>query len=190
MKPMITMFSMLFATLSFAEEQAVPVSKATELAVHRIERLVTLKKIDEVFRNQLVSLRVEKTAENNATYKVVAKVAPAASGKASAITLWQDSQGKTLSHSVEMEGAPANPQNWPDKDAASLMEEALHFVLEGWVNHPEVKVFYTDMKTISLSAVQDGRGQLVAQFRVAENSPKTLVIRLDSAGRFLSHELN
>lgn len=168
----------------------VPISKATELAVHRIERLVTLKKIDETFRTQLIGLRAERSQENGATYKVVGIVSPASNGKSSAITLWQDNNGKTLAHSVDQQSAPANPFSWPDKDPVSLMEEGLHFVLEGWAKHPEVKAFYTGLESISLRPVQGARGELIAQFQVkSDDDARTLIINLDSGGRFLSHEL-
>lgn len=192
-KNILAALMMLFTVSAFAHDPTpgtVAISKATELGVHRIERLVTLKRIDETFRTQLVSLRAERTEENGAAYKVYGYVAPASNGKSSAITLWQDSQGKTLAHSVDQQAAPANPFNWPSKDPVNLTEEALHFVLEGWEKHPEVKDFYVDLKTLSLRPVQDDRGDLVAQFSVTSgHTDKTLIINLNQDGRFLSYEL-
>lgn len=185
---------MLFNVNAFAHDEPLPgtiaISRATELAVHRIERLVILKKIDAVFLTALVGLRAETSSENGATYKVSGYVAPGADGKSLSITLWQDIQGKTLAFNVAQASLPVSPFTWPTKDSVTLMEEGLHFVLEGWVQYPEVKAFYTGLQTIDLAPVQDAQGNLLAQFKVTSHEDaRTLTILLKSDGSFVSHEI-
>ena len=192
-KLLITVMSILFSAGASAHKQApdvIAVSKAVELGVHRIERLVTLKKIDEAFRLHLIGLGAELSQENGATYKVHGYMAPGADGKSTTITLWMDNQGKTLAYNVTAASAPSNPFSWPTKDSVTLMEEGLHFVLEGWAQHPEVKSFYTGLQTISLTPVRDGQGNIQAQFKVtSDDTPQTLFINLKTDGTFLSYEV-
>ena len=179
---------------AFAHEEipgVIAISKATELAVHRIERLVTLKKIDATFQTALIGLRAESSSENGATYKVYGYVSPGADGKSLTLTLWMDNQGKTLSYNVTQAQAPANPFVWPVKDSVTLMEEGLHFVLEGWVKNPEVKAFYLGLKSISMMPVKDAQGNLLAQFKVtSDDDARTLTINLKADGTFVSFDLN
>src|SRR3989344_1642018 len=162
----------LFSTSIFAHDPpagTIAISKATELGVHRIERLVTLKKIDVYFQTALVSLAAEPTIENGATSKVYGYAAPGVDGKSSLITMWQDGQGKTLAYLVGAVSQPANPVTWPAVDAATLMENGLHFVLEGWLQYPELKMFYTGLQTISLSQATDVQGNLLAKINVTSD---------------------
>jgi len=190
---MITAVAMLTSAVALAHDETpgvIAISKATELGVHRIERLVTLKKIDEAFRNHLIGLRAERSSENGATYIVYGYVAPGSDGNSLAITLWMDNQGKTLAYNVLQAGLPANPFVWPVKDAATLMEEGLHFVLEGWSQYPEVKAFYSGLQSISMNPAQDAQGNLLAQFKVtSDDDTRTLIINLKADGTFVSHEL-
>ena len=189
----LLLFFMTLSASAFAHDETpgvIAISKATELGVHRIERLVTLKKIDEAFVSHLIGLRAERSTENGATYKVHGYVAPGADGKSLTITLWMDNQGKTLAYNVTQAGLPANPFSWPVKDAATLMEEGLHFVLEGWVQNPDVKAFFTGLQTIALAPAQDAQGNLIAQFKVtSDDDARTLTINLKADGTFLSHSI-
>lgn len=191
---LLTTCLLLLSSIAFAHDDppngAITAAKATELAVHRIERLVTLKKIDPSFQNNVISLRAEESTENGATYKVYGTLAPGANGVSTQITLLQDAQGKTLSYALVPGPAPANPFVWPAADGLTLMEDALHFVLEGWVQHPEVKVYYNGLQSISLAPVKDSQGNLVAQCQVtSDDDNRVLVINLKADGTFLSYQV-
>lgn len=178
---------------AFAHDEVpgqLPISKVTELGVHRIERLVTLKKIDDAFRTNLAAMTAERSTENGAVFKVYGHQAPGADGKSSVVTLWMDGEGKTLSFAVTPGTASANPPLWPDKDAVTLVEEGLHFVLEGWAQHPDVKPFYTGLQSIIMAPSQDAQGQLLAQYKVtSDDDTKTLTINLKPDGTFVSYEI-
>jgi hypothetical protein len=165
------------------------ISKATELGVHRIERLVTLNRIDPTFLSNLQVLKVERVNENGAVFKITALTEPGANNQASSLIMLSDNQGKVLSHTPGPVIAPANPVAWPIKDAGTLFEDALHFVLEGWVQNPPAKAFYLGLMTISLEALNEN-GQLVAHFVVtSDDDARTLHIKLATDGTVLSHEI-
>lgn len=184
-------FSMGQFTFAQAETLNVTsVSKAVEIGVHRIERLVTLKKIDPMFQSALYGMRAERTTEGGATYKIYGYSSPDADNQSSTITMLSDAQGKVLSYSVGQIYTPANPVNWPDKDALTLMEDALHFVLEGWVQYPEVKPFYIGLVTISIAPANNAEGKAIVQAAVTSaNDARTLYIKLNTNGTFISHEI-
>ena len=76
---LLLLSALMMSGVAFAQDEipgVIAISKATELAVHRIERLVTLKKIDAVFQTALVGLRAESSTENGATYKTYGYVSP------------------------------------------------------------------------------------------------------------------
>lgn len=185
-------FSLLMSASALAHSetpgQAV-IAKATELGVHRIERLVTLNRLDPMFTSNLQMLRAERVSDGAAVYKITAFTEPGADKQSSTLTLLSDNQGKVLSHVAGAVVTPLNPIAWPIKDALTLFEDALHFVLEGWVQHPEVKAFYLGLMTISLVAEKSG-GQLVAHFSVtSDDDPRTLHIFLNPDGSVISHEI-
>lgn len=189
----------LFATVLFstsvvqaqntASEQ-IAIAKATELAVHRIERLVTLKKIDPMFRDALVGLTAETTTDAGAAFKVVGLISPAADGTRGSIVLLLDAQGKTLSFNVLSAAAPIQPFVWPQKDASTLLEEGLHFVLEGWVSHSEVKAFEAGLSSISIEPVTSAQGELMAEFKVTSTlDSRVLTVLLKADGSFVTHSV-
>lgn len=165
------------------------IAKATELGVHRIERLVTLNRIDPTFVSNLQVMKAERVNQGGAIYKITALVEPDANGQTSTLEMMSDKTGKVLSHTAGTVYPPANPIVWPIKDAATLFEDALHFVLEGWVQYPEVKNFYLGLMTITLQAINEN-GQMIAYFTVtSDDDSRTLHIKLKTDGTVISHEI-
>lgn len=193
MKNLILAASFFAALTAFAHEEdpnAVAIAKATELGVHRIERLVILKKIDPMFADSLAIMRAERTGDSTQPYRVEAEALPDAHGKSSRVQMLSDSAGKVLSYTVSETFVPAAPVAWPILDAATLMEEGLHFVLDGWVTHPEVKPFFLGLTSISMRAGTDEAGHLIALFEVtSDDDPRVLHIALNADGSFRNYEL-
>jgi hypothetical protein len=184
---------LLFTTTSWAHETppgAIAKAKAAELAVHRIERLVTLKKIDPFFQTSLTSMQIEVTGENGAVFKVTGWTAEGQGEEASSIVIFQDSQGKAISYSLGPIFQPTSPFVWPAADAATLMESSLHFVLEGWVDFPEVKEYFNHFESVNLEPWKNQQGELFALFKVrAEDNPSILYIVLKPDGSFVSYQI-
>lgn len=180
------------ASTAFAE--AISLSKAAELSCHRIERLVTLKKIDESFMNNLgtVSVTAQKQAQpTDPAFKVMISLYPGADGKSAQLQLLMDDQGKTLSFNVIAGPVSANPPKWQDKDSVTLAENSLHYVLDGWqTSNPNVKPFFTDMKSLRLSQIVDASGQTLSKTEFLSNLvTTTLEVYLKLDGTFVSAQI-
>ena len=92
-------------------------AKVTELASHRIDRLVTLNKIDSSFLNRLSKLEVSIVENQNPVfYQVIATQNPNAAGNPLRMALLFDEDGKPLSFQVFPHGSVGEDQQWPDKD--------------------------------------------------------------------------
>lgn len=178
---------LLFGSNIFAQE-SVSRAKATELSVHRIERLVILKKIPETFLNHISKIVLTKESNGEIAFKSFVFLENKNVASAN-LEINMDDQGKTISHQVVSENVSPDAYFWPQKDSATLIEDALHFVLEGWVEHSEVKIYFDQFESIELTKFESS-SDLVAHFIVtATNTQKKLHIYLKPDGTFLSHEL-
>lgn len=112
-----------------ASAQDAPRGKAAELSLHRLEKLVILRRIDPSFLTASTSVTLEAPRTEDPYY--IAKIAqvPGADGTRKVLEVQLDFEGRVLRHSVaagaESVGAPV----WPDKDPVTLMEYALHCVV-------------------------------------------------------------
>ena len=194
-----TLFTIILASFGIAQAQTAPLAtmtlaKAVELGCHRIERLVTLKKIDESFLRNLGTMSVVPMTAAQPTdpsFKVVASQYPGADGTSMQLELLMDSQGKTLSSNVITGSASASAPAWPDKDSVTLVENSLHYVLDGWQGvAPQVEPFYTDLKSLRISQIKDGSGQTLSKTEFLSNKVgSTLVVYLKMDGSLSSTEM-
>ncbi len=194
MKRICLVLLMATTGASTALAESISLSKAVELSCHRIERLVTLKKIDESFMSNLgtVSVTAQKQAQpTDPAFKVMISLYPGADGTSTQLQLLMDDQGKTLSFNVIAGPASANPPKWQDKDSVTLTENSLHYVLDGWqTSNPDVKPFFTDMKSLRLSQIVDASGQTLSKTEFLSNSvATTLEVYLKLDGTFVSAQV-
>lgn len=168
----------------------ISIAKAVELGAHRIERLVVLKKIDPTFRTALINLTAERTSQMGARFKIVAVVSPDAQKKSSTIAILVDQKGKVLSYKVGEMAKPLDPTIWPEKDALSLIENSLHFVLDGVAQNPDLKPFNDGLLSIALTPGKDADGKMVALSTLtSDDDTRSLLITLETNGNVLSHEI-
>lgn len=190
---MVRGFMTIAAGLLMATAQpaaAAPVSKSTaaELAVHRIERLVSLRRIDESFMARFKALTLEALPNGGAgvpTFKASASQEADQGRTPIMLELVLDEAGKTLSHTVKDGQAATDPVQWPDKDAVTLIELALHHV-----DHLATQAQYTpysrDFASIEISPANVG-GRDVAEISVRSSSTaRKLKIELSLSGDVLS----
>ena len=193
------LFSLIFASVSLVQAQTTPsaninLAKAVELGCHRIERLVTLKKIDESFLRNIGTMSATAMTAAQPTdpsFKVVASQYPGSDGSSAQLEMLMDSQGKTLSFNVIAGSAAANPPVWPDKDSVTLVENSLHYVLDGWQGvDPNVEPFYTGLKSLRISQVKDSSGQSLSKTEFLSNTVgTTLSVYLKMDGTLSSTEI-
>jgi len=184
-------------TTSFASTSdaapAVSRARAAELALHRIENLVILKKIQptHVARMRSLSLSVlnRKTDEEPA-FLATAIQFPAADGSASSIQIPLKVDGKALKQVETLGSEPVSAPSWPNVDAVTLAENALH-CLQGekldnqrpnlCVNS-EIAAYGSEFSSLVLTQLSTNTGPIaVIDIRGAHASP-VLRIQLKADG--------
>ncbi len=179
------------AQISTAQQVATGIAKAKaiELTAHRIDRLVSLNKIDASFLSKTAKMELS-IIENQvpAYFKVRVSQTQPASGEALQMDVVYDVNGKPLSFNV-LPGGNAGPDDgWTGVDAVTLIENGLHYVLENGETDANVKPFYTALTTIALTKGQlDGKPVALIQMKSSE-STLTLNVYVDFDGTFISTE--
>lgn len=177
--------------MAFAQEAAPGIvkAKAAELTAHRIDRLVSLSKIDGSFLTKTAKMEVV-VVQNQAPayYKVRVSQTQPASGEAMQMDVVYDGNGKPLSYNVLAGGNPGPDEGWTGVDAVTLMENGLHYVLENGEKNANVKPFYTALTTITLTKGQlNGKTVARTQMKSSE-SALTLNVYVNLDGTFISAE--
>lgn len=175
-----------------AQAAKLSLAKAAELGVHRVERLVTLKKIDETFLHKFQSAEIVSLTQNAPTdpaFKVTAAQVPGPDGTQSVVEIFLDEKGKALSNTVKMGTEATTAPRWPEKDPVTLTENALHVVLDG-INDPKLKPYYTGFKSLVLTQDRDATGLTIARFRLqSKDVDKVLEILLKTDGTVISQQI-
>lgn len=152
----------LFVTPFFA--QAASPVVAGELALHRIEKLVQLKRIEEAYITNFQNVTAEVLTQNQPTdpafRTVVSQTRANNTDLPSKVTMLHNADGKVLSHTVAA-GANGVALNWPGKNSLELSESAFHYIEEHSMHHTELAPFDVGFK--DLTVTQETRnGKLVA----------------------------
>lgn len=177
--------------LTFAQEAAPGIvkAKAAELTAHRIDRLVSLNKIDGSFLTKAAKMEVS-VVQNQAPayYKVRVYQTQPASGDVLQMDVIYDGNGKPLSYNVLPGGNPGPDEGWTGVDAITLLENGLHYVLENGEKDANVRPFYTALTTITLTKGQLN-GKTVARTQMkSSDSAMTLNVYVNLDGSFVSAE--
>lgn len=177
--------------MAFAQEAAPGIvkAKAAELTAHRIDRLVSLSKIEGSFLTKTAKMEVS-VVQNQAPayYKVRVSQTQPASGEALQMDVVYDGNGKPLSYNVLAGGNPGPDEGWTGVDAVTLMENGLHYVLENGEKDANVKPFHTALTTITLTKGQlNGKTVARTQMKSSE-SALTLNVYVNLDGTFISAE--
>ena len=175
-----------------AQAAKLSLAKAAELGAHRVERLVTLRKIDETFLNKFQSIEVvalTQAVPTDPAFKATVGQVPGPDGTQSILEIFMDGAGKALSNTVKMGTEATTAPRWPEKDPVTLTENALHVVLEG-INDPKIKPYYTGFKSLTVSQDRDATGQTIARFRLqSKEVAKVLEILLKTDGTVISQQI-
>lgn len=190
----ITLVTMLIlgAQTSLAQAANIALAKAAELSVHRVERLVTLKKIEEPFMSKFSGVEIEALKQSKPTdpaFKATASQVAGPDGKQSKVEILMDGAGKALSHTVKPGTEATTAPRWPEKDPVTLSENAMHVVLDG-KNDPKFQPYFDGFKSIELSQDRDATGQTIARGKMkAVGVEKTLEVLLKTDGTVISSQL-
>lgn len=177
--------------MAFAQEAAPGIvkAKAAELTAHRVDRLVSLSKIDSSFLTKTAKMEVS-VVQNQAPayYKVRVSQTQPASGEPMQMDVVYDGNGKPLSYNVLPGGSPGPDEVWTGVDAVTLLENGLHYVLENGEKDANVKPFYTALTTITLAKGQlNGKTVARTQMKSSE-SALILNVYVNLDGSFVTAE--
>lgn len=153
------------AASSAARADAITNAKAAELSLHRVERLVTLKKVDESYQSKFSGLAVTPvthTSDTDPAYESLLKQSPGADGTLKSLKIVMDTTGKEIQHVVIAGADPTSPASWPIVDPVTLSENALHYILDNYTTVSQLEVFYVGLTTLTLSPVTDASGAAAA----------------------------
>lgn len=177
-----------------AQAQAASVNngKATELALHRVERLVIQNKIDASFQTKLSGVSVKVIPPHHGgdpSFEILIAQYPAADGSRRKVMIPIDSTGKAGTQKVTNGGEAANAPAWPEKDSISLFEESLHWLAEQSKTKPEFSAIESALSVVSLTQVTGQGGSLLAQVDLeGKEKEPFLRVRLKTDGTFDSSE--
>lgn len=131
-------FAILATALSSsAWAQSVSKAKIAELSAHRVDKLVVLGKIDATFRTKLERIDVAAVSEGAVVFKSLVSQTQPGAGKPMQVQLSFDKDGKPLAYQLIAGGVAGPDPQWPDKDALTLAEDCLHYVID---NSTDAKV--------------------------------------------------
>lgn len=155
------MIALGFSTVANAKELP---GKVSELALHRIEKLVILKKIEKTFLTDLKTVDFKNLTQSNPSdpaFQVTGSQVPGQDGTQKKIELNMDENGKTLSYNVLTGAVAKDPPQWPDKDALSLMEVGLHCVQGETIGTSTACANITELQRFNESLLQQDLSPIV-----------------------------
>lgn len=156
-------------------------AKAAELALHRIERLVTQNKIDEDYLLKLkgigLSVIPQEPRDNPLLprFQIMAEAYAAKDGTKKRLEIWMNAKGKVLEHKPLPGGEPDGAPTWPDKDPVTLAENALHRILDNVSIVPALAPFFNSLIEFTISPITDEAGSLLAAIDVMSSESNDIL---------------
>ncbi|MGE4133671.1 MAG: hypothetical protein AB7F86_18685 [Bdellovibrionales bacterium] len=185
----LVLFATIMTSWNLAWAAPVSVAKVAELTAHRIDRLVALGRIDAGFLKRLEKVEVTPLTSGPAAFKVIASQSrPADGSQPLQLELAFAADGKALSYQNVAGGTLGVDPAWPDKDAGTLTENALHYVLDN-ATDVKIKKFFDGLTSFTLIK-GDLNGAIVARGQVLStqtNEKLNVYVKLD--GTFISAEI-
>jgi hypothetical protein len=130
-------------------------AKIIELTLHRVERLVILKKAEATFQTKLKSLKLVALPHQNETdpsFKVTAFQYAGADGTQKSLEIVLDQEGKALSFSAKPGADAVNAPDFGDKDAVALAEASMHWLEDSGTSRPELAVYGQKLTQLTITA--------------------------------------
>lgn len=158
-------------------------AKAAELALHRIERLIILKKIPATFETNLSEVSATKLTQAQPTdpaFEAEISQIISQDGTQQKVQVFMDTNGRALSFTQTTGGEALNPPKWPVTDSVTFLEYSLH-CLEGELigtndlcqKTTTLREFETNFLNATLS--QDSAGLAVITITETSSTSKAIV---------------
>lgn len=190
LQSMIVLAALSFAVKAGAQAHITNVT-AAELAMHRVEKLVQLKKIEADFETKVKGFILTNYNPGNTTdpyFKAALYQYPAQDGTSKAVEIYLDHMGKALSFNVVAGGAASGYPTWTGKDPVTLIETALHFIENNADSMKELAPYRDELRSFYIVPAKDANNKDVALIGVAiDSSTKVLKILVNLDGKFNSY---
>lgn len=167
---------------------------AAELALHRLEKLVTLNRVDPEYQSNFWHLgltRLNPVKPTDPAFKVILSQNAGKDGLSDMVEIQQDKNGKALSHKAMVHTSDPSYISWPQKDPVTTSELVLHYFEDHYNPNDNSKiVFGENLSELVIAQELDQTGKLIAVVTL-KNSLDTslLVFRFSADGKYISHEL-
>lgn len=142
-----------------------------ELALHRIEKLVQLNRVEAAYISNFQNVSVEALTQanpNDPAFKTIVSQTDNAQVAPPRVNLLHKSDGKVLSHTIAS-GIAGAALTWPNKDPLTISEATLHYIEEHGQHQTPLLLFDVGFKDLTVS--QETRNNvLVAIVNVTSNS--------------------
>ena len=136
---------------------------AAHLAVHRVEHLVAINKLDPSFEKAFNKVSIEALAQVAATdpaFRAVVFLFPGPT--ASRLEILMDKAGKAIKETVTTGVASEGAPTWLDKSGITLTELATHSVLDAIESDPKLDEFIDSLTEVELIQRTNSFGQKAA----------------------------
>lgn len=172
--------------------QAASPGTAGELGLHKIERLISLKKISPTFSTQTLSLAVSAASSG---FNVMAMQGMASDGSMRMLAMTADKDGKALTYKESGTKDPAAPLAFPSKSALTFLELGMHCIGGELIGGSDkcktfanTKMYNDHFKSAALSETKDSAGKVTgAEVAIkGDGLAKTFVVVLANDGTLVS----
>jgi hypothetical protein len=183
---LLTILMTLSSFNLFAE--TIATARIAELAAHRIDRLVSLGKIDASFNTNTEKIEITTTESAPVAFKALVSQTKPTQGEPLQLEILFDAAAKPLSYQVIAGGvAGADPQ-WTGVNAVSLFEESLHEVLEN-ADNAQFAPFYTNLTSVTLTRELLNESPVARAQVISKETVSKLNIYFKLDGSFISSEI-
>lgn len=176
-----------------ASADAITNAKAAELSLHRVERLVILKKIEDTYQSRFTDLAVTPVAhqaDTDPAFQSLLRQGAGADGTFKSLNIVMDATGKAIQHTAIAGSEPSNPVAWSGVDPVTLSENSLHYILDNYTTEPPLQPFYVGLSTLAINPGTDASGAAVAvvEIHATANDPVLkITVKLD--GTYESYQI-
>lgn len=176
----------LIGQTTIARAQVTP-AKAAELTLHKLERLIILKKVNGFFQTAFKQLDVSVlsvTTPSDPTAPIFALTVKPESGDLT-LNLWSDADGRTLKFESTGTIPPNQPTVWPKKDPVAMAESSMHYLMDEGARNEDLVPFLNGLRLFVVAKSDAGANVIVGSALTA----KVLTIHLDLEAVVTSYEI-
>lgn len=192
-KLLLSGFLLVFGAQSYAHAQAIPHATVAELALHRVEKLVTLNKIAPEYQTNFKQINIEvlnPAKPTDPVYKTTILQNPGSDKMSDMVIIMQDSTGKAVSNKAMVHTNSPKLIVWPQKDPVTLAELALHYLEDDYTSNDNSKeLFVENISELVITQETDSAGKMIAILTMKNSfNAGILTFKYTADGKFISSE--